>query len=243
MAPKTTGPWTTLPRSATTWTDSSRRRSSFSAYSKRTSPAGVSSTDLAERSRSLALYVCSSWRICALTADCERKTFWPAREKLFSLATKTKVVSWSKSIIRAPGSDYSEFQLPDAELMSFLSKQEVEEPPLGYPNTLRTTRNAAWRKKQIPRFARDDSVRAYATWCLSCVNRGLRNRPGHRRPQKPVATLELVHDRRPNRLHGALKMNGLDADQRQCAPPPEDASGTRACREVDALLPPTTLPR
>ena len=34
-----------------------------------------------------ALYACSSWRICALTADCERNTFWPAREKLLSLAT------------------------------------------------------------------------------------------------------------------------------------------------------------
>src|SRR6266481_10112032 len=102
-------------------------RSSFSAYSKRTSPAGVSSTDLAERSRSLALYACSSWRICALTADCERKTFWPAREKLLSLATKTKVVSWSKSIIRTPGSDYSEFQLPDAELYpSFLASLRRE---------------------------------------------------------------------------------------------------------------------
>src|SRR6266852_4383022 len=102
--------------------DSSRKRSNLSANSKRTSPAGVSSTDLAERSRSLALYACSSWRICALTADCERKTFWPAREKLFSLATKTKVVSWSKSIIRTPGKDYSQFYLPDAELMSFLSR-------------------------------------------------------------------------------------------------------------------------
>src|SRR6266436_9205266 len=100
--------------------DSSRIRSNFSAYSKRTSPAGVSSTDLAERSRSLALYACSSWRIWALTADCERKTFWPAREKLFNLATKTKVVSWSKSIVRTPGRDYSEFFMPDAELMSFL---------------------------------------------------------------------------------------------------------------------------
>src|SRR6267378_4236346 len=66
--------------------DSSRMRSSFSAYSKRTSPAGVSSTDLAERSRSLALYACSSWLICALTADCERKTFWPA--KFFSSSRK-----------------------------------------------------------------------------------------------------------------------------------------------------------
>src|SRR5260370_31800672 len=112
--------------------DSSRKRSNFSAYSKRTSPAGVSSTDLAERSRSLALYACSSWRICALTADCERKTFWPAREKLFNLATKTKVVSWSKSIIRMPGKDYSQFYLPDAELMSFLSKQEAERPPTGF---------------------------------------------------------------------------------------------------------------
>src|SRR5437588_11453625 len=82
--------------------DSSRRRSNFSAYSKSTSPAGVNSTDFAERSSSLALYACSSWRICALTADCERNTFCPAREKLFSLATYTKVVSWSKSIVCIP---------------------------------------------------------------------------------------------------------------------------------------------
>src|SRR6266436_2939368 len=106
--------------------DSSRIRSNFSAYSKRTSPAGVSSTDLAERSRSLALYACSSWRIWALTADCERKTFWPAREKLFSLATKTKVVSWSKSMVRTPGKNYSEFFLPNAGFMSFLSQRETE---------------------------------------------------------------------------------------------------------------------
>src|SRR5258707_6856358 len=110
---------------------SSRKRSNLSANWKGTSPAGVSSTDLAERSRSLALYACSSWRICALTADCERKTFWPAREKLFNLATKTKVVSWSKSIVRTLGENYSEFFLPDAELMSFLSKQEAEKSPLG----------------------------------------------------------------------------------------------------------------
>src|SRR5439155_8907362 len=116
--------------------DSSRRRSNFSAYSKRTSPAGVSSTDLAERSRSRALYACSSWRIWALTADCERKTFWPAREKLFSLATKTNVVSWSKSIFEMPGGDYSESPrqmrslYPSFRGVFGFEKREGQAPPL-----------------------------------------------------------------------------------------------------------------
>src|SRR6267154_3869409 len=116
--------------------DSSRKRSNLSANSKRTSPAGVSSTDLAERSRSLALYACSSWRICALTADCERKTFWPAREKLFSLATKTNVVSWSKTIFEMPGGDYSESPrqmrslYPTFRGVFGFEKREGQAPPL-----------------------------------------------------------------------------------------------------------------
>src|ERR1700682_4857153 len=96
--------------------DSSRKRSNFSANSKRTSPAGVSSTDLAERSSNLARYACSSWRICALTADCERNTFCPAREKLFSLATYTKVASWSKSMGKSLDEDYRRIVVPGAAL-------------------------------------------------------------------------------------------------------------------------------
>src|SRR6266567_1842569 len=134
--------------------DSSRKRSSFSANSKRTSPAGVSSTDLAERSSSLALYACSSWRICALTADCERKTFWPAREKLLSLATKTKVVSWSKSIIRTPGSDYSEFHLPDAGLISFLSRAFLG--PLSQASLRRETLLVKSARQRAPAKSYDD---------------------------------------------------------------------------------------
>src|SRR5437764_1928960 len=97
--------------------DSSRRRSNFSAYSKSTSPAGVNSTDFAERSSSLALYACSNWRICALTADWERNTFCPAREKLFSLATYTNVVSWSKSIVGLPDKIIRESSLPAVRII------------------------------------------------------------------------------------------------------------------------------
>src|SRR5229473_5325000 len=174
--------------------DSSRRRRSFSAYSKRTSPAGVSSTDLAERSRSLALYACSSWRIWALTADCERKTFWPAREKLFSLATKTKVVSWSKSIVRTPGGNYSE------------SSRRTRSK---YPSSLRP-------------FLR--------------VNRSLCNRRGNRRPQNRMTTLELGKNGAPSGLHGALKMNRLHANQRQCSAPREQASSARTGSKVNVFL-------
>src|ERR1700735_1397228 len=68
------------------------------AYSSSTSPAGVSRTAFPTRPKSFSPYSSSSWRICALTADCERNTLRPASEKLPFLATSTKVVSWSKSM-------------------------------------------------------------------------------------------------------------------------------------------------
>src|ERR1700690_302081 len=50
------------------------------------------------RLNSFSPYSCSSWRICALTADWERNTFRPASEKLPCFATSTNVLIWSKSI-------------------------------------------------------------------------------------------------------------------------------------------------
>src|SRR5713226_4819694 len=130
--------------------DSSRKRSNFSAYSKRTSPAGVSSTDLAERSRSLALYACSSWRICALTADCERKTFWPAREKLFSLATYTKVASWSKSMGEPLDEHYSGIVGPSAAVGVLFSGMNDR---LGNLRTVRRDEHRfAWLQPREHRF-------------------------------------------------------------------------------------------
>ena len=48
---------------------------------------GVSRTALPTRPKSFSPYSSSSWRICALTADCERNTLRPAREKLRILET------------------------------------------------------------------------------------------------------------------------------------------------------------
>src|SRR6266850_537196 len=143
--------------------DSSRKRSNFSANSKRTSPAGVSSTDLAERSRSLALYACSSWRICALTADCERKTFWPAREKLFSLATKTKVVSWSKSMVRTPGGNYSESSRQMRSLYPSIQGRFKHEKPLA----------PSWRQPLVKLFDDAGTGQEWGSkWPLRCLENG-----------------------------------------------------------------------
>src|SRR5689334_3947113 len=85
-------------RSETASRDLSRSFTNCSAYSRRTSPAGVRRTDLRVRSNSFCPYSSSSWRICALTAGCDRKTLSAAREKLPSRATSRNVLSWSKSI-------------------------------------------------------------------------------------------------------------------------------------------------
>jgi len=111
---------------------SSRMRNNFSAYSKKNFTGGSQLDGFGERSRRRPCRLARAGEFCALTADCERNTFWPAREKLLSLATKTKVVSWSKSIIRTSGRDYSEFHLPDAELniLPLLGPGRGQAPPL-----------------------------------------------------------------------------------------------------------------
>ena len=84
--------------SATARSDSCRSSRKRPAYSNKTSPAGVSRTVFPTRENNFSPYSCSSWRIWALTADWDRKTFRPAKEKLLCFATSTKVLIWSKSM-------------------------------------------------------------------------------------------------------------------------------------------------
>src|ERR1700675_3124667 len=103
--------------SATALRDSLRNVSRRERYSNNASPAGVNRTVFPVRFNSLSPYSSSSWRIWALTAGCERNSFWPAREKLLSLTTSRNVVSWSKSMVL--GDDYTRAEVnrrPDTGL-------------------------------------------------------------------------------------------------------------------------------
>jgi hypothetical protein len=70
----------------------------------------------------------------------------------------------------------------------------------------------------------------------SCVNRGLRKRRWNGRGQNRVTTLELGENGGPGGLEGALKMNGLNADQRQGSTARKNAGGARAGRVVNVFL-------
>src|SRR5712692_5490400 len=105
LAPRASTPRGVVALSATARKDSPRMFTTRTAYSNSVSPAEVNRTDFRPRSKSFSPYSCSNWRTWALTAGWERKSFWPAREKLPSFAISINVVSWSKSIVLS--GDYS----------------------------------------------------------------------------------------------------------------------------------------
>src|SRR6185369_16511543 len=98
LAPMASEPCGVSPCSAIARMPSCRVAINRSAVSKNTRPASVRATDFVVRSNRRAPHSCSSCWICALTAGCERNSFLAALEKLLSLATSIKVMSWSKSI-------------------------------------------------------------------------------------------------------------------------------------------------
>jgi len=66
-------------------------------------------------------------------------------------------------MVRTPGKNYSEFFLPNAGFMSFLSQRETENLHKDHAEEPQAREDPNLCEKQIPRFARDDNKKTCST--------------------------------------------------------------------------------